>query len=135
MAWRPIRRLLGSPMADRVSAVALAEVGEGDDVALFRAVLAGEKAPEAQALRGLAERLGRRSNDAAYAAIVETWFTALHERLMAQVAAGAPPAALAELSELWNNSTASIRDTDVFNLDRIRLIDKLLSERPTERAS
>ena len=96
---------------------------EGADIA--RSMLAAlDDLPRVDAVRlhGLAERLGRRGADDAYAlatSLMLDWISASGRDL---ARSGAPPALLAPWSEVWEKVSRALAEAEIYNLDRTQTL-------------
>lgn len=104
-----------------------------DDMALaimsaVRAQLDALPVLDRLALHQMADGLAGRQNDESYALFEDVLAGWIHEQLVRAGRSGTAPARLAPLIEVWDKARASMRDAEIFNLDRRALILTLFAD-------
>lgn len=101
------------------------EIGSSEGTKLAREMLALlESLPRAEqlALHGLAERLGRRGQDEAYALATSLMLDWIAARSRADALSGAAPAQLAPWAQVWEKVSRALAETEIYNLDRTQTL-------------
>jgi DNA polymerase-3 subunit delta' len=80
------------------------------------------------ALHQMADGLAGRQNDESYELFEDVLANWIHDQLVRAGRSGTAPARLAPLIEVWDKARASMRDAEIFNLDRRALILTLFAD-------